>query len=50
VTDTDAASEFMDELAACAVPSIRQIRARLHLGQERARQVQAHLRTLTPAR
>jgi Protein of unknown function (DUF2637) len=46
VTDTDAASEFMDELASGAVPSIRQIRARLHLGQERARGVQAHLREL----
>ena len=47
VTGTVAASKFMDELAAGAVPSIRQIRSRLHLGQDRARQVQAHLRTLT---
>jgi len=46
VTDTDAEAAFMDELASGAVPSIRQIRARLHLGQDRARQVQAHLRTL----
>lgn len=46
VTETDAASEFMDELARGEFPSIRQIRARLHLGQDRARQVQAHLRTL----
>jgi hypothetical protein len=46
VTDTEAASEFMDELAAGSVPSIRQIRARLHLGQDRATQVQQHLRAL----
>jgi hypothetical protein len=46
MTDTEAASAFMDELAAGAVPSIRQIRTRLHVGQDRAQQVQAHLRTL----
>lgn len=50
VTETEAVSEFMDELATGTVPSIREIRTRLHLGQERARAVQAHLRTLTPAR
>jgi hypothetical protein len=46
VTDTDAEATFMDELAKGSVPSIRQIRARLHLGQDRAQQVQQHLRTL----
>jgi len=40
---------FADEVAAGDVPSIRRIRAELHVGQERARQVQAHLETLTPA-
>ena len=40
---------FADELAAGDVPSIRRIRAELHVGQPRARQVQAHLETLTPA-
>lgn len=46
VSDTDAASEFMDELASGAVPSIRAIRTRLHVGSDRARQVQALLRPL----
>lgn len=46
VTETDAEAAFMDELAAGAIPSIRQIRTRLHVGQDRAAQVQAHLRTL----
>jgi hypothetical protein len=46
VTDTDAEAAFMDELASGSVPSIRQIRARLHLGQDKAQQVQHHLRTL----
>jgi hypothetical protein len=38
-----AAEEFADEVAAGAVPSIRAIRARLHVGQPRAQQVSAHL-------
>lgn len=46
---TEAERLFADELAAGGVPSIRRIRAELHVGQERARQVQAHLETLTPA-
>jgi Protein of unknown function (DUF2637) len=46
VTRTDAEAEFMPELASGAVPSIRQIRTRLHVGSDRARQVQAHLRPL----
>jgi hypothetical protein len=40
---------FADELAAGNVPGIRQIRAALHVGQPRAREIQAHLETLTPA-
>lgn len=44
-----AAELFAAELAAGDVPSIRAIRAGLHVGQDRARQVQAHLETLTPA-
>ena len=48
MTALDAESEFVSELASGAVPSIRQIRARLHLGQQRARQVQEHLRSLMP--
>jgi hypothetical protein len=42
--DEDAAErEFMAELASGAIPSIRQIRARLHVGQDRARQLREHL-------
>jgi hypothetical protein len=40
---------FADEIAAGEVPSIRRIRAQLHVGQPRAREVQAHLEKLTPA-
>ncbi len=46
VTQTDAEAEFMPELASGTVPSIRQIRTRLHVGSDRARQVQALLRPL----
>jgi hypothetical protein len=42
-----AESEFTTELATGALPSLRQIRSRLHVGQDRASQVQAHLRSLT---
>jgi hypothetical protein len=41
-----AAEEFADEVAAGRMPPIRAIRARLHVGQPRAQQVQAHLGTL----
>jgi hypothetical protein len=41
-----AAREFADEVAAGRKPSIRAIRARLHVGQPRAQRVQAHLGTL----
>lgn len=40
---------FADEIAAGDVPSIRRIRAALHCGQPRAREIQAHLEKLTPA-
>jgi hypothetical protein len=40
---------FADEIEAGDIPSIRRIRAALHCGQPRAREVQAHLETLTPA-
>jgi hypothetical protein len=38
-----AAEEFADDMAAGRIPPIRAIRARLHVGQPRAQQVQAHL-------
>jgi hypothetical protein len=44
-----AAKEFAGEVAAGCKPSIRAIRARLRVGQPRARQVQAHLGTLMQA-
>jgi hypothetical protein len=40
---------FASEVAAGDVPSIRRIRAALHVGQPRAREIQAHLEKLTPA-
>jgi Protein of unknown function (DUF2637) len=43
VTAEDAESEFMTELAAGELPSLRQIRARLHVGQDRAGQIRAQL-------
>jgi hypothetical protein len=46
---TRAADEFAAEVAAGRVPSIRAIRVRLHVGQPRAQQVQAHLGTLIEA-
>jgi hypothetical protein len=41
-----AAEEFADDVAAGRKPSIRAIRARLHVGQPRAQQVQAYLGAL----
>ncbi len=38
--------EFLSEIASGAVPSLRDIRSRLHVGQDRAQEVQAHLGTL----
>ena len=46
---TEAERVFAAEIEAGDIPSIRRIRAALHVGQPRARQVQAHLETLTPA-
>lgn len=43
VTAAEAESEFMAELAAGAVPSLRQIRARLHVGQDRAKKLRDQL-------
>jgi hypothetical protein len=43
------AQEFAVEVAACRKPSIRAIRARLHVGQPRAQQIQAHLGILIKA-
>lgn len=39
----DAEREFMTELATGTVPSIRQVRTRMHVGQDRARALKAHL-------
>lgn len=49
VTTEVAESEFMSELAAGVVPSQRQIRARLHIGQDRARQLHEHLESVVTA-
>jgi hypothetical protein len=46
VTAGDAETEFMSELAAGVVPSLRQIRSRLHVGPERAKVLLAHLEDL----
>jgi len=35
--------EFADEMAAGRTPSIREIRARLHVGQLRAQEIRAYL-------
>jgi phage/plasmid primase-like uncharacterized protein len=43
VTGDDAEREFMSELASGALPSLRQIRSRMHVGQDRARQIRDHL-------
>ena len=50
VTEHDAEAEFIDELAAGTVPSQGEIRARLHVGQDRARQLQDHMRSLAISR
>jgi Protein of unknown function (DUF2637) len=44
-----AARVFAAELAAGEVPSIRRIRAEMHCGQPRAREIQRSLEVLTPA-
>jgi hypothetical protein len=44
-----AAEAFASEVAAGRVPSVRAIRARLHIGQPRAQQVRAYLTALVNA-
>jgi hypothetical protein len=41
------AQVFAGDLAACRVPSVRAIRAQLHVGQPRAQRVRAHLIAVT---
>jgi hypothetical protein len=43
VTGEDAEQEFMTELAEGKVPSLRQIRARMHVNQDNARRLREHL-------
>lgn len=50
VTPEDAEREFMSEVAAGALPSIREVRGRLHVGQDRAQELRQHLEALTTAR
>jgi hypothetical protein len=47
--DAQAADAFAAEVAAGRLPSVRAIRARLHVGQPRAQRVRAYLATLTGA-
>lgn len=47
VTGEDAEREFGAELASGALPSLRTIRTRLHVGQDRARGLREHLESLT---
>ena len=49
VTAEDAEREFTAVLASGAVPSIREIRSALHVGQDRGRQLHDHLASLTTA-
>jgi hypothetical protein len=49
VTAEDAEREFAAVLASGAVPSIREIRSALHVGQDRGRQIRDHLATLATA-
>jgi hypothetical protein len=44
-----AAEEFADDMAAGRMPSIRAIRARLHVGQPWAQWMRAYLATLHPS-
>ena len=50
VTEIDAEREFMDELAAGTVPSLRSIRSRMHVGDQRAAALREHMKALTAAR
>jgi hypothetical protein len=49
VTAEDAEVHFAAELADGRVPSARQIKAELHVGQDRAREIRAHLSTVANA-
>ena len=49
VTAEDAEREFAAVLASGAVPSIREIRSALHVGQDRGRQLHDHLASLATA-
>jgi hypothetical protein len=46
VTVEDAEHEFSADLALGTVPSLRSIRARMHVGQERARTLREHLESV----
>lgn len=43
VTGQDAEQEFVAEIASGAVPSLRQIRSRMHVGEQRAKALREHL-------
>jgi hypothetical protein len=47
VTGETAEREFMPELASGALPSVRAIRIRMHVGQDRARALREHLKNVT---
>ena len=47
VTAEDAEREFMADMASGAIPSLRSIRARMHVGQERARILREHLESVS---
>ena len=49
MTAEDAEREFAAVLASGAVPSIREIRSALHVGQDRGRQIHDHLAALATA-
>jgi hypothetical protein len=46
VTAQDAEREFMTDLASGTLSSLRSIRARMHVGQERARAIREHLESV----
>jgi hypothetical protein len=46
VSGDDAEREFTTELASGTLPSLRSIRARMHVGQERARTLREHLESV----
>ncbi len=50
MTAEDAEREFMPELAAGALPSQRQIRDRMRVGQPKAREFRAHLEAVSSTR